>query len=82
MIGLILVLLLSRTAALAFVETFALRITFSPEYMQYNYPLLLMVVGLLLLDPASPFRMGQAAHRTSKLSAGDGKQAIGQQPSA
>jgi hypothetical protein len=87
MICLILVLLLSRTALLAFVDVFAMRIFHSAEYTQYNYPLLLMAVGLLLLDPAAPFRVGRTTlgHReqqASRFSAAAAGQTAGEEPSA
>lgn len=78
-VWLILVLLFSRTVAMAFVETFALRV--SAEYMQYGYPLLLMAMGLVLLDPAAPFRARRGAQQASELSATDGKQVTTQEPS-
>jgi hypothetical protein len=84
---LILVLLLNRTALLAFVDVFAMRISHSAEYTQYNYPLLLMVVGLLLLDLAAPFRIGRATvghseQRASRFSAATGGQSAGEEPLA
>jgi hypothetical protein len=58
MIWLTLVLLLTHAAAFAFVDVVMFRVS-STEYNQYSYPLWLMVIGLILLDPVKAFRIGQ-----------------------
>jgi hypothetical protein len=80
MTWLILGLLLTRTAALAYVDVFAMRISHSAEYTQYSYPLLLMVVGLALLDPAALFRIRRAEKPASGFREADGEKMMGQEP--
>lgn len=48
---LVLVLLGSRVAALAFTDVVAIKLSASPEYSNAGYPLVLLFVGLLLLKP-------------------------------